>query len=179
MLRERADTPRSGSTIAVIYTDNQAVLHTLRRMETKSGQARTQFIIQVTRTLRDRGIQVVFRWIPSHKGVKGNESADQAAKRAAVPEQAGDTQATRYLSAIYSLVDQISRDKWTEKWTHGTQGALTRDLLPEPSGAIRKLHAGLQKAESAILTQDRLQQIPTAVEYHLSLARGAHTNRVR
>jgi RNase H len=66
----------------VVFDESHVIL-TLRRMETKSGQAQTQFIIQATRTLRDRGVRVVYRWIPSHEGVKGNEMADQAAKRAA------------------------------------------------------------------------------------------------
>src|SRR5271170_3645028 len=56
----------------------------------------------------------------------------------------------------YGLVDQSSRSKWTERWTHGTQGAHKRPL----AGTIRSNpHAGLQKAESAILTQLRTGKI--------------------
>ena len=35
------------------------------------------------------GVQVEYRWVPSHEGVEGNEEADEAAKKAAVNEEEG------------------------------------------------------------------------------------------
>jgi len=159
MLNDRITTRPVEGVTAVIYTDNQSVLHTLRKMEAKSGQSHTRFIIQTANLLRTKGVQVVFRWIPGHNKIKGNEIADQAAKKATTDQNQRETPGTRYLSAVYGLVDRQTHHQWTERWTKGTQGSHTRTLSPEPSQAIRKLHAGLQKAESAILTQLRTGKI--------------------
>jgi hypothetical protein len=65
----------------------------------------------------------------------------------------------RYLSAVISQFRKQAHEKWTSRWEQGTKGEHLRQLTPTRSTAIRKLHAGRTKAESALLTQLRTGKI--------------------
>ena len=67
----------------IIYTDNQAAIRTVSNGEAKSAQYIAEQILQAIDTLRHLYHQEIeIHWIPAHKGVRGNELADRAAKEA-------------------------------------------------------------------------------------------------
>jgi ribonuclease HI len=143
---------------AVIYTDNQAALKTLRRADTPANQDCVKHILNASERLATRQVQVHLRWIPGHHGVKGNELADERA-RGIAEHGARETAPIRYLSAMYNQLRKQAQKRWTTRWEQGVKGEHLRQLTPTRSKAVRKLHAGRTKAESALLTQLRTGKI--------------------
>ena len=39
------------------------------------------FLIYVNKSLMDRGLNIIFEWVPAHVGIVGNEKADFNAKK--------------------------------------------------------------------------------------------------
>jgi hypothetical protein len=90
--------------------------------------------------------------------VKGNELADKTA-RGIAGHGAHETAPIRYLSAVYNQPQRQAHERWTSKWEQEVKGEHFRQLIPTQSKAVRKLHAGRTKAESALLTQLRTGKI--------------------
>jgi hypothetical protein len=51
------------------------------------GQSIAINTVEHNNKLFAKGIQVVYRWVPSHKGVEGNQKADEKAKATALGEE--------------------------------------------------------------------------------------------
>jgi len=66
-----------------IFSDAQAALRRVRKLDDGPGQPIVRAIHTFERSLSKLGIEVEYCWVPGHKGVPGNELADKAAKRAA------------------------------------------------------------------------------------------------
>ena len=66
----------------IILTDSKASMQTLCRPAHRDNIALTTTILARVRQLVEQGAKVCLHWIPSHVGVRGNEEADQAARRA-------------------------------------------------------------------------------------------------
>ena len=75
-----AEQTKNGS---IIFVDSQAALRALSRPRMPSGQVYLAGCLNSIRRLADRDIRTELRWIPAHKGVIGNEIADQHSKAAA------------------------------------------------------------------------------------------------
>ena len=60
-------------------------------------------------SVQDRGIKAIFRWLPGHKGIPGNEKADQLAKEFASQVGPLENPTIRYLSVIKRILkDRLS-----------------------------------------------------------------------
>jgi ribonuclease HI len=66
-----------------IFTDAQAALKRIRNDDPGPGQWLARRILRTERQLRQAGWTTEFRWIPGHRGIEGNEVADQWAKEGA------------------------------------------------------------------------------------------------
>lgn len=66
-----------------IFSDSQAALKAMSALRMSSGQQILALLLREVEELRKEGVEVCYHWIPSHKGVRGNERADEAAKKAA------------------------------------------------------------------------------------------------
>jgi ribonuclease HI len=69
----------------MVGADNQAAILTTRKERQMSGK----YLVYALHgqiegvTVTQRGARVIMKWTPAHKGTKGNERADEEAKRAA------------------------------------------------------------------------------------------------
>ncbi|KAI5788746.1 ribonuclease H-like domain-containing protein [Pyronema domesticum] len=66
-----------------IFSDSQSALERCRNDKPGPGQAIARSIIYGSLVLAINRCKVTLRWVPAHKGVPGNEKADQLAKKAA------------------------------------------------------------------------------------------------
>jgi len=121
-----------------IFTDAKAAIRRMASDEPGPGQ---QYALQARKhiaTLRRArpGIVIEIRWCPAHKGVAGNEKADEWAKAAA--EQSGNHRPIP--RSLANLKREISEKKWVEahQWAGG-RTSKRKYRLPEsqrPDGAV-------------------------------------------
>jgi ribonuclease HI len=87
MARDQASELKSdGFKRIVIFSDSQAALSQIKHNGSGPGQTWASAIIQNSNEILSQNIQLEYRWVPRHAGIEGNETADQFAKDAAVPE---------------------------------------------------------------------------------------------
>ncbi|XP_018406602.1 PREDICTED: uncharacterized protein LOC108782745 [Cyphomyrmex costatus] len=67
---------------ATIITDSLSVLETVKNHHNPKNNYLIPLIKSVLEEAGRNGTSVKFIWIPSHRGIEGNEKADQLAKRA-------------------------------------------------------------------------------------------------
>lgn len=76
----------AGKTSVCIYSDNLRCVEGIKwyRGNAQNGWGRELFgrIVQLTKDIRERGVQIELAWIPGHAEVEGNSLADYIAKRA-------------------------------------------------------------------------------------------------
>jgi len=66
-----------------VFTDSQATLKRIQSDEPGPGQVLALRTMNWADALARKNIQVEYRWVPAHKGIEGNEEADQQATKAA------------------------------------------------------------------------------------------------
>jgi hypothetical protein len=81
--RLRQDDPPDVPGTVYVFVDAQAALKRLKRGDPGAGQWLLPRIRQAENELLLLGWNTEYRWVPGHKGIPGNEMADQAAKAAA------------------------------------------------------------------------------------------------
>jgi ribonuclease HI len=158
LLPNTRDNHTETTRVATIYTDNQAALLSLQG-DPKHSQELVTSIREAIDLLGESNTTVRLRWLPGHKGIKGNELADQAAKEAAQSIGPIEKPTTRYLSAIKRLAREKILEKWEQRWTKSPKGRYTAHLTPSPTKETRRLHTGKKKGPSALLTQLRTGKI--------------------
>jgi ribonuclease HI len=109
-----------------IYVDSQALLKAIKKVALRPGQYLIKTLLQqaeqVSRDEHREKVQV--KWISSHRGVAGNERADEEAKRAAQGESSPPHLLPPLLcnslpySATAMKQDRLKtlRAEWKEKW---------------------------------------------------------------
>jgi ribonuclease HI len=159
-----------------IGTDSQAAMLTTRREKQMSAQ---YLVSAVHRQIEgvvgmQTGAEVIVRWTPGHKGIKGNERADEEAKKAARGDSSEESQIPIECRGI------LPRSKAAEIQKH--QKALkrrAREIFAKspraqiahkidqtmPSAAFARLVAGMARKQAALLIQIRTGHV--ALNKHL------------
>ncbi len=73
------ETPATRNRKVSLYIDNQSIVRALSDTKAKSGQ---HLLEEVTRIAEDTRCDLMIHWISGHSKVKGNEEADELAKKA-------------------------------------------------------------------------------------------------
>lgn len=81
---------RTKATEAVIFSDSQAALRTIREIRIKPECYGSTFA-KTLREIHRTGVSFQLHWIPAHKGIIGNQTADKLAKEAARFQRASST----------------------------------------------------------------------------------------
>lgn len=151
----------------VIFTDSQAALQAIASPQCSSGQHFLLKAVQAIDDFRNRGHTLELRWIPAHRGVPGNEAADQAAKSAAQQHSStstvtvthGDPGPQILTTTTKTAIRQAMRDEWDYKWNTAEHGRDLYRLGVRPGKRILKTHTGIHRAISSLITQMRTAKI--------------------
>jgi len=100
-----------------VFTDSQATLRPIQSDEPGPGQILALRTMNWTDALATKNIQVEYRWVPAHKGIEGNEEADQQATKAAYKHCGSYTETQNPLPFLDDIsFAHISRRLTEEKW---------------------------------------------------------------
>ncbi len=78
-------------------------------------------IIQELYSLKQNSIKVKFLWVPAHIGLRGNEEADNVAKKA-IEREIVDNQIPFSRTEIKSIIKRNIRKLWQQYWDIDAKG---------------------------------------------------------
>lgn len=111
----------------VIHTDSRMTLDSLRNP--KNHNLLIEKIRFKIRSLHDQNWQVHFEWIKAHRGIWGNELADNLAKRAARSRKSISFNKIP-TSAVKKKLREEFRNKWEIEWQRTKNGESTKPYFP-------------------------------------------------
>lgn len=138
---------------SVICTDSLSVLESFI-----SGHAvRDDLIIetrQLLAQLSNLGLIVQFCWVPAHKGLKGNDTADKAAKDA-LGHQGISIHVPLGKGEAKSYIKTEIMNMWQDEWESDIKGRKYFNVQPQVGGK-RITSVGLGRREEVVFTRLRL-----------------------
>ena len=101
----------SGRKQSIVFSDSKSCLQSIANMRT--NHPLIMKILRRLRILMDENYDVQFCWVPSHVNIRGNELADQAAKRAL------DSRIIKCHiphSDFRPLIFELVKNRWQDEW---------------------------------------------------------------
>jgi ribonuclease HI len=103
-----------------IFSDSTTAIQRVQHTQIGPGQAMAIDCVNLNNKLAGLGIQVEYRWVPSHNGVEGNEKADEAAKAAAENKNGKALELKEKFKgwSMARVQREVTEAKWqeTEQW---------------------------------------------------------------
>jgi len=104
-------------TRVTVFTDSQATLRRIPSDEPGPRQVLALRMMNWVDALARKNIQVEYRWVPAHKGIEGNEEANQQATKAAYEHSGRYTETHNPLPFLdYVSFSHVSRRLSETKW---------------------------------------------------------------
>ncbi|KAK2718723.1 hypothetical protein QYM36_005901 [Artemia franciscana] len=98
---------RYGCNAFLICTDSKSVVSALKNIHAKNITREVLITYETISKLIDEGSSVVLHWIPGHRGIEGNEAADQEAKDALANGTSVEEFAPTVINNIRSAMQQM------------------------------------------------------------------------
>ena len=129
-----ADSPVPGNiTDLVILSDCQSAIQAASSCNPPDNHVDlTSGIKSVARDLSTKGIRTTIKWIPGHAGIRGNELADQAAKRGALEAKCAENPIDEPLTSTKAgrIISQGTRSRWQAQWTRCNKAQSLHEFHP-------------------------------------------------
>jgi ribonuclease HI len=166
-----------GANQVIIAADNQAAIQALQRLEPSLGH----YLLDEAHKLADEIRQLwphtilKLRWVPGHKGVPGNEAADELAKRAAEGHASQPAHLPAFLRKTLPTSVSVLKKGYNDRLKH--ENVLLLKKSPrfsklariDPSilsKKFRDLVDGLNRRQQSILVQLRTGHTPLQSHLH-------------
>ncbi|XP_023231565.1 uncharacterized protein LOC111631537 [Centruroides sculpturatus] len=108
-----------------IFTDSKVTLYILKTM--KNSLALAADLIALARDLGQQ-FEILFQWIPSHSGYRGNELADRLAKKARM--NSNNTYNRFPVNYVHCYIRQEIRILWQREWDKSNTGRQYYKFIP-------------------------------------------------
>ncbi|KAM7282022.1 hypothetical protein ISCGN_002180 [Ixodes scapularis] len=125
----------------VVLSDSRSALGLLSELERATPLARS--VAQDAAELREKGHEIIFQWIPSHCGIRGNEVADSLAAQAHKDPGCPLSTVPRFSDAKLLVRRTITRQNPDPRVADGTFSArLPRGLDRHTAAVLHRLRTG-------------------------------------
>jgi len=124
-----------------LFSDSLSVLKAIKTGKTDCRPNMLNDIYELVNIV-DQNVTLV--WIPSHQGIKGNETADQGAQQA-TKKQFVDLDVNLELKEMNHVITQCILEKWQNIWTYSIHGQFYRKIEPKVSSQIKYSHPSRAK----------------------------------
>ena len=160
------NTPETIGKKVTLYIDNQSVIAAIHSIKATSGQ---HLFNSLRLAISTTGCNLTIRWISSHSKVKGNETADKIAKKAA--EGRSSAMATlphilrrplpKSTSAIKQEFEKTLNSKWIAMWDASPRKPRLAQFGGHfPFNSFRKTLYLLTRNQSSLILQIRSGHFP-------------------
>ncbi|PPR06917.1 hypothetical protein CVT24_011000 [Panaeolus cyanescens] len=168
---------------ASIYTDSQLAIKRIARKSRKGNQPVLRAIQETVRTMRGR---IAIRWIPGHKGVAGNERADEVVKETEEGRRhpTDKTELPEFLTGSQPINAEAERKAyakelmkmWNKRWRKAKKrregGTMEENVLLDE---FQKVAKELTRPQISLLIQARSDHLP--LNARLYMIRKAETSK--
>ncbi|TFY52504.1 hypothetical protein EVJ58_g9980 [Rhodofomes roseus] len=163
--------------VASCAADNTACLQASRNRKPHPGHYLIDKLLRDVDRLQRRhpGIRFTLRWVPGHKGVEGNEMADEEAKKAARGDESEAALLPSWLRAglpislskVRQTFNEVLAERAKEEWRASPRAERMDRINPDlPSKGYCKLTEQLPRRHASILFQLRTEHAPLQRHLH-------------
>ncbi|KAH9838262.1 uncharacterized protein C8Q71DRAFT_856224 [Rhodofomes roseus] len=157
--------------------DNTASLRASQNRKPHPAHYLVDRLLRAIDKLKQRhpGIDFTMRWVPGHRGIEGNERADEEAKKAARGDSSPVEDLPGWLreklpvsvSKLRQCLHDTIKQKAKEEWRNSPRAEkMDRIDSGMPSNAYRKLAERLPRRHASILIQLRTEHAPLQRHLH-------------
>lgn len=143
--------------LPLIFTDSKRLLDQVAKGD-KGGIEANVFVtlLNLLREVAQAGIRLTIRWIPAHKGIIGNEKADQAARDMTIVGRVPTGKLIVEKRKVIQVLDKVAVERARREYSRGDHRKFTWRLDGAlPGTHTRQLYRNLSSEQGRVLAQAR------------------------